>query len=347
MYTYNSNFLQKKYYEGLSECLPPEAEDDITKFTNSRKNDKVPPDAHIGYVTECMNNPKCKDGYILVKKEKTGRSICSPWQKQAFCKRPWDSVMTEDRTIKCCTLGEGSLAGVEYCRPGWCAGSDKCANFMTGYCKNENNFFKDECQSFLKDLNSGLRDSIAQSVCPKYKNSTDTSKKLFCACYNAKIPEEWANKPEFAPLRGAALCVDTDCNKPDALKPFVMPQCDLNYVLCQNKDISAKLQDKGLIGKLEVNNQCGITTNDSTSSSSTPNTGSTITEKEKEKEKEKDKTTGQWYDWFLIINSGLPNWGWVLIGFFGLIVLLLILSLLFRKKRRTQYPQQYPQYRQF
>jgi len=76
-----------------------------------------------------------------------------------------------------------------------------------------------------------------------------------CACFN--IDFEAALEDD---IKGPAMCIDPDCQRPIALKPFGFSQdnCNFNNVVCRNENIRTSLHDQGLVGNQEISNQCGI-----------------------------------------------------------------------------------------
>lgn len=123
-----------------------------------------------------------------------------------------------------------------------------CTAALAAHCDNSTNFFTSTCKTWLKNVNSAVKDELALKYCA---NSTDP----FCACYTAKVPVEWENDT----IKKAIFrCLDKDCeggSNPNALKPYGLV-CPTTYVDCQQNDIRLKLVESG-IDSATVANNCG------------------------------------------------------------------------------------------
>ena len=186
---------------------------------------------------------------------------------------------TIDRKRKCCS---GALSGINECHPDYCPGSPECVNVMKSYCDNNTNFFKPECQEFLKSLENtgykGIIDTLGNKICPKFKNSSDNRKKKICGCFNVDA----ANIPkikEDPTLRGMAMCLSENCGQsnPDALRPTVLGDCPINSVVCKNESNRLALIESDIGLKASIENECGITVGGNGNSNSTSTSTSTST----------------------------------------------------------------------
>lgn len=98
---------------------------DKGKLIQNQSTDGVPRSPNRGYVTPCMNSPKCGAGYTLTPLSQF--SCFWPGQTKIQCDRDWKKVMTEDRKQECC---DGTLVGIQYCSPEYCKGSTKCKPYI-------------------------------------------------------------------------------------------------------------------------------------------------------------------------------------------------------------------------